>query len=428
MSGSQPAPSPLQAHETQTTWVVVGAGIIGTCIALRLRQQGHAVLLLDRQGAAAEASRGNAGACAYSDILPLASPGILRQAPRWLLDPLGPLAIPPSYLPRVAPWLWRFWRASQPQQVLASTTAQVALMTLAAQAMPRLVKDAGAADQLHTDGNLHLYESLAELQASQPGWDVRARHGITFEHLRSAQAIAAWQPGLSAAIVAATWVPGWQRINNPALLCEQVAAAFVAAGGLFRQARVQALTSTPSGPALTLQGGLTVQAQRVVVAAGAWSHQLARTLGDRIPLETERGYNTTLPPGAFALRRQLTFGGHGFVVTPIAGGVRVGGAVELGGLTAPPNYRRSQALLNKAKRFLPALKAEGGTQWMGFRPSLPDSLPVIGPAPGDSRVLYAFGHGHLGLTQSAATAELVAQLAAAQTPVVDLRPFRAARF
>ena len=423
-----PAPPPLQVHETQATWVVVGAGIIGTSIALRLRQQGHPVLLLDRQGAAAEASRGNAGACAYSDILPLASPGIIRQAPRWLLDPLGPLSIPPRYLPHITPWLWRFWRASQPQRVLASTQAQVALMTLAVQAMPRLVQDVGAADQLHTDGNLHLYESLAELEASQPGWDVRAQHGIHYEHLRSPQAIAPWQPGLSAAIVAATWVPGWQRINDPQRLCEQVATAFVQAGGLFRQAQVQTLVATPQGLTLQLQGGTTLQAQRVVVAAGAWSHHLAQTLGDRIPLETERGYNTTLPPGAFDLRRQLTFGGHGFVVTPIAGGVRVGGAVELGGLQAPPNYRRSQALLNKAKRFLPALKTEGGTQWMGFRPSLPDSLPVIGPAPADARVLYAFGHGHLGLTQSAATAELVAQLAATQTPAVDLSPFRAARF
>ena len=166
----------------------------------------------------------------------------------------------------------------------------------------------------------------------------------------------------------------------------------------------------------------------MLVAAGAWSHRLALGLGDRLPLETERGYNTTLPPGAFDLRRQLTFGSHGFVVTPIAGGVRVGGAVELAGLQARPNFARSQALLDKAKRFLPGLRTEGGTQWMGFRPSMPDSLPVIGVAPGDARVLYAFGHGHLGLTQSAATGELIADLAAGRTPPLDLAPFSATRF
>ncbi len=418
----------LGAHETSADWVVVGAGIVGLCIALRLRQRGLSVLLLDRQGVAAEASRGNAGALAYADILPLASPGILRQAPRWLLDPLGPLSIPPAYLPRITPWLWRFWRASQGPQVAASTRAQAGLMRLAAQTMPALVHDVGAGALLHTDGNLHLFETEAEWRASLPGWAVRAEHGIGFEHLHGAAAIARWQPGLSRGLVAATWVPGWQRIDDPLRLCEQVATAFVDRGGVLRRAEVLALQPAAGGIALQLHGGQRLLAQRVVVAAGAWSHRLARSLGQRIPLETERGYHTTLPAGAFRLRRQLTFGSHGFVVTPIAGGVRVGGAVELGGLTAPPNYRRAQALLDKARRFLPGLRCAGGTPWMGLRPSLPDSLPVIGAAPGEPRVLYAFGHGHLGLTQSAATAALVTDLAQGHEPAVDLRPFAADRF
>ena len=423
-----PGPLALGTNEGAADWVVVGAGIVGLCIALRLRESGLSVLLLDRQGVAAEASRGNAGALAYSDILPLASPGILRQAPRWLLDPLGPLAVPPAYLPHITPWLWRFWRASRGPQVAASTRAQAGLMRLAAQAMPALVQGVGADALLHTDGNLHLFETEAEWRASLSGWTVRAEHGIAFEHLHGPGAIASWQGGLSQSLVAATWVPGWQRIDDPLRLCESVAEAFVAAGGRLRRAEVVALEPGADGVDLPLQGGLRLRAQRVVVAAGAWSHRLARSLGQRIPLETERGYNTTLPAGAFQLQRQLTFGSHGFVVTPIAGGVRVGGAVELGGLTAPPNFRRAQALLDKARRFLPGLRCEGGTQWMGFRPSLPDSLPVIGPAPGEPRVLYAFGHGHLGLTQSAATAALVADLARGLPTALDLAPFSAARF
>lgn len=421
-------PNSLGDDETAADWVVVGAGIVGLCTALRLRQLGLSVLLLDRQGIAAQASRGNAGALAYSDILPLASPGILRQAPRWLLDPLGPLSIPPVYLPRIAPWLWRFWRASLGPQVAASTAAQAGLMRLAAQAMPALVKDVGAATLLHTDGNLHLFETEAEWRASLPGWAVRAEHGIAFEHLHGAAAIARWQPGLSQSLVAATWVPGWQRIDDPLRLCETVADTFVAAGGRLRRAEVIAIEPGTDRVALRMRGGQRLRARRVVVAAGAWSHRLAQCLGQRIPLETERGYNTTLPAGAFPLQRQLTFGSHGFVVTPIAGGVRVGGAVELGGLTAPPNFRRADALLDKARRFLPALRCEGGTQWMGFRPSLPDSLPVIGPAPGEPRVLYAFGHGHLGLTQSAATAALIADLAQGRPTALDLAPFSASRF
>ena len=376
MTGGAETLAPVSDPEPSADWLVVGAGIIGLATALRLRQAGHDVLLIDRSGVAAEASQGNAGALAYSDILPLASPGIIRQAPRWLLDPLGPLAIPPAYLPRIAPWLWRFWRASAAPRVLASTRAQAALMALAAQAMPRLLQAVGAQQQLHTDGNLQLYESDAEWRASLPAWQLRAEHGIAFEHLHGAEAITQLQPGLSSALVAATFVPGWQRIDDPQRLCQQVAAAFVAAGGRLRRAHAQALLPQDEGMALALQGGQHLRARSVVIAAGAWSHHLALTLGQRIPLETERGYNTTLPAGAFELRRQLSFGSHGFVVTPIAGGVRVGGAVELGGLLAPPNYGRAQALLAKAQRFLPGLKTEGGKQWMGFRPSLPDSLPL----------------------------------------------------
>jgi D-amino-acid dehydrogenase len=157
-------------------------------------------------------------------------------------------------------------------------------------------------------------------------------------------------------------VPGWQRINDPRPLCEQVVAAFVDAGGVLRLADVQALAPASNAVHLLCHGGQTVHAQHVVVAAGAWSHHLALSLGHHIPLEIERGYNTTLPAGAFDLRRQLTFGGHGFVMTPTAAGVRVGGAVELAGLQAPPNYGRARALLDKAKRFLPTLKTDGGTQ------------------------------------------------------------------
>jgi D-amino-acid dehydrogenase len=166
----------------------------------------------------------------------------------------------------------------------------------------------------------------------------------------------------------------------------------------------------------------------VVVAAGAWSRRLTDPLGDHVPLETERGYNTTLPLGSFDLRRQIIFGGHGFVVTPLTTGLRVGGAVELGGLDLPPNFARSEAMLRKAMRFLPGLSPEGGQQWMGFRPSLPDSLPVIGPSRASARIIYAFGHGHLGLTQSAGTGRLVADLVSGPAPAIDLAPFRPGRF
>ncbi len=174
--------------------------------------------------------------------------------------------------------------------------------------------------------------------------------------------------------------------------------------------------------------GRRLEAKQALVAAGAWSKSLTKPLGDAIPLDTERGYNTTLPPGSFDVKRQLTFGGHGFVVTPLTSGIRVGGAVELGGLNLPPNFARADAMLTKAKAFLPGLSVTGGKQWMGFRPSLPDSLPAIGFSRASRNIVYAFGHGHLGLTQSAATGKLVAELLAGAPPSLDLSPFSPQRF
>ncbi len=417
----------LSASAATVDVVVIGAGIVGIAAACHLAEEGRSVLLLDRDEPAKGASFGNAGAFAFSDVMPLASPGIIRKAPRWLLDPLGPLAIPPAYLPRIAPWLLRFWRASWPDRVKGSMVAQAAMMRLAREAMGALIARADLSGMVRSDGALELHESEAQWRASLPGWEARAKEGIAFEHLRG-EAIAALQPGLSPQFGFATFVPGWQTVEDPHLFARGLLAHAEARGATFRRARVLAVSPTAGGARIAIDGGESIAAGHAVIACGAWSRPLAAALGDRVPLETERGYNTTLPPGAFDLRRQLTFPGHGFVVTPIGGGVRVGGAVELGGLARPPNYRRSEIMLAKAARFLPGLRTQGGTQWMGFRPSLPDSLPVIGPSAAGARILYAFGHGHLGLTQSAATGRLVADLVAGRAPSLDIAPFGAQRF
>ncbi|MET0428278.1 MAG: FAD-dependent oxidoreductase [Microvirga sp.] len=421
---------------------IVGAGVIGLSAALALQDRGLAVLVLDREGPAAGASSGNAGAFAFSDILPLASPGILRQAPRWLLDPLGPLSIPPAYALRIAPWMWRFWRACAPHRVAAATAAQTALMDLSKAELDPFLAAAGATAMLRRDGNLQVYEGQAEFDAAAPGWAARERHAIPFRHMTAAE-MADLQPGLSPRFTHGTFTPGWFSIADPRDYVLALAARFRARGGRIMRAEIAALrptgdgvelvvaTSPPPGTSTpgqdpTLDGPLT--ADHVVLAAGAHSHRLAATLGERIPLETERGYNTTLPPAAFDLRTQITFGGHGFVVSRLDTGIRVGGAVELGGLDRPPDFRRADAMLRKAASFLPGLQPGGGRQWMGFRPSLPDSLPAIGPARATSRVVYAFGHGHLGLTQSAGTARLVADLLTGRPPAIDLAPFSAQRF
>lgn len=407
--------------------VVIGAGVVGLSAAIALEARGLAVTVLEREAPAAGASAGNAGAFAFTDILPLASPGILRKAPKWLLDPLGPLSIPPSYAMQIAPWMFRFWRACSASRVAHSTAAQTALMDLSKAALEPFLTETGTASMLRKEGNLQVYESQAELDASLPGWKARAEHGIEFRHMDAA-GMAEIQPGLAPRFTHGTFTPGWYSIADPKLYTLALADHFRAKGGVIERAEVSGLKAIDGGVEIATTDGRTRRVERVVLAAGAFSHLLARGLGENIPLETERGYNTTLPADAFDLRTQVTFGGHGFVVTRLSTGIRVGGAVELGGLKLPPNFRRSEAMLEKARRFLPGLKPDGGVQWMGFRPSMPDSLPAIGRARATANVVYAFGHGHLGLTQSAGTARLVAELLTGQPTSIDIAPFSPQRF
>lgn len=401
--------------------VVIGAGVIGLSCALAAQARGLSVTVVDREGPAAGASAGNAGAFAFTDILPLASPGLMRKAPRWLVDPVGPLSIPPAYALRIAPWLIRFARACAPDCVAASTAAQTALMDLSKAELEPFLAATGTLGMLFKRGNLQVYEGEAEFRASLAGWEARTRHGIDFQHLDARQ-MEAVQPGLSPRFTHGTFTPGWYSIADPKLYTLALAERFRAQGGQLVTAEVTGLT--PDDQGVTVQAGTALRADKVVLAAGAFSHLLA---GEKIPLETERGYNTTLPEDALDLRCQVTFGGHGFVISRLTTGIRVGGAVELGGLHLPPNFKRSEAMLRKAKAFLPGLKTEGGTQWMGFRPSLPDSLPAIGRGR-SPRVIHAFGHGHLGLTQSPGTARIVADLLTGRPAPLDLTPFSPQRF
>jgi D-amino-acid dehydrogenase len=408
--------------EDRRNVIVIGAGVVGLATGLTLRSRGLEVTVIDREGPAAGASAGNAGAFAFTDILPLASPRIIRQAPKWLLDPLGPLSVPPAYALKIAPWMWRFWKASWPARVAASTRVQTAMMRLSQTTLEPFLAREGLMPFLRRDGNLQVYEGEREFRASLPGWEARAAEGIDFRHLTGGE-IAEIQPGLAPRFTHATFTPGWWSVTEPRDYTLALAERFRAQGGRIEVAEARALV--PGG--VETSAG-TMRAAWIVLAAGAVSHRIARTAGVRIPLEAERGYNTTLPRGAFDLRTQVTFGGHGFVVTRIGEGIRVGGAVELGGLDLPPNYARADAMLKKAAAFLPALRTTGGTQWMGFRPSLPDTLPAIGPLAPRPDVICAFGHGHLGLTQSTGTAEIVADLISGRTPPIDIRPFSPHRF
>lgn len=407
---------------------IIGAGIVGIAIAHALADEGHAVVVLDPGGPAAGASRGNAGMIAHVDILPLASPKAWRNLPRWLVDPLGPLAIRPSYLPALAPWLLRFLAASRPGRIERGTRALIALNGMALPAWERRLRALGMEEaHLRRRGFLSVWARPGEFAASAALLARQRAVGIPVETLDAA-GVRRRQPALGSRAVGGAYYETGANVADPRLLT--LALAEVAQARQVRLVRARAARIAPreGGATVHLEDGAAMEADLVVLAAGAWSKALAGSLGDRIPLDTERGYNVTLPPGRLGLTGPVVFEGEGFVATPLDTGDRVGGAVEFAGLRAPPNYARVDAMLARLRCWLPDLDGGGGERWMGFRPSLPDSLPVIGRSPRCARVIYAFGHAHHGLTEAAATAELVAALVAGRAPAIDLAPFWAGRF
>jgi D-amino-acid dehydrogenase len=406
---------------------IVGAGIVGCAIAHALLDEGHEVLILDKEGAGFGPSRGNAGWMAHTDILPIASPRILRQVPKFLLDPLGPLAIRPAYFPKLLPWLLRFVLAARPQAYEKSIQGIGALQQRALPAWTARAKRAGLEPHIHHKGGLYAFTDRGAFEEAAGIARRQAEFGIRVEMV-GPEELRQFEPALKDAFVGAAFHPDTAHISDPLALTLALFETALARGATFEKAQITTI-STGERPALIGADGFQRVVDRAIVAAGAWSKPLATALGDKVPLDTERGYNVSFPGVTGLTTRPIGFEGHGFVMTPLESGLRIGGAVEFGGLEAAPNHARTRILYDKASRFVDGLPAfETGTLWMGFRPSMPDSLPVIGAASRNPHVVYAFGHGHYGMTQSTVTADLVAALVAGREPAIDLAPFSPRRF
>ncbi|MEZ5774499.1 MAG: FAD-dependent oxidoreductase [Hyphomicrobiaceae bacterium] len=408
---------------------VIGAGIVGVQVAHELLDDGHSVTFVDPDGIAERTSRGNAGFIAHTDIMPLASPKVWRHLPGWLLDPLGPLTIRPSYAHRILPWMLRFVAASAPSRIEASIAALTQLNGLSLPAWERRLKKLGLTDRhLRRSGYLYVWASRPDFEASKSTLKRQQALGIPVEILDSNAAVRKLEPAYGPAIVGGAHYPTGARVDEPASVAKSLGAEALKRGATMRQTAVETIRPVQGGVAIGLKDGGTLEADMAVIAAGAWSKPLAAQLGDRIPLDTERGYNLTLPKGSLGLTRPVIHEGLGFATSVFDDTDRIGGAVEFAGLDAPPNYKRVDAIIARAKRVLPDAKFDDGTRWMGFRPSLPDSMPVIGRSSASDRIVYAFGHGHHGLTESAATAEIVGAMVSQKASPIDAEPFRAQRF
>lgn len=407
---------------------VVGGGIIGLAVAYHLTLSNVKVTLIDRDPEGDKTSIGNAGAIAVTEVVPASTPSIFRRIPGWMCDPLGPLSIRPRHAIRLIPWLIRFARAGSPQEVDCISTALAAINERVYADFLPMLSDIGMPDALRRNGALTLYETDEGYRSDESDWARKRSFGIAVEHVTGAEA-RDLEPALGPLVRRAVFTPQWSHVADPRLILEGLRRWLRFRGVSIRRAEVQSIEAQSASPvAVDLVGGTLIGTDRVVIAAGAWSAMLAKRLGDHVLLESERGYNATLPHPGIKVERQLIFGERKFVATPLNCGLRIGGAAEFGGLNAPANYRRAEVLVGLAARYLPGLQMNGATTWAGHRPATPDSLPVISRSVRNDNVFYAFGHGHLGLTQAATTGRLMSDLILQHKPAIDLSPYDIRRF
>jgi D-amino-acid dehydrogenase len=408
--------------------IVAGAGIIGASIAHALAARGEKVILVDRQEPGRGASFGNMASIAVNGFDAVSRPSTWKKIPFWLTDPNAPVTADPRYAIKMVPWMLKFLAAGRPARIRAIEDAGASLATRALGDLTALLDSIGARDMLSEATCLSLYGSEKAFEDDRGNRELMDRHGLKYEVLTGA-AIREREPLLNPDIPKATLLPQNHFISDPFLLVKRIVAAMQENGGELAVGDIARVERDNRGvTALVLTDGRRLEADRVVIALGVHTGALAAGVGEPIPVETERGYHTQIMAPGADLTYSLIWPERAFMVTPTAGGIRVGGSVEMAGLMRAPNWKRARILVEHAKFAIPSLKVENHTEWMGHRPAMPDTIPVMSASANTKGLYYATGHGHLGLTYSATTGMLMADLIQGRTPPVDLRPFRVDRF
>ena len=407
--------------------LVIGAGVIGLACAFRVASAGRRVLLLDRDQPGLGASFGNAGHIATEQVFPLASPEVLRGALAYLLDRESPLRIRPAYLLSILPWLVQFVKASRHRAFDRGVMALSALQKTAQADIESLLHDASASHLLKMNGHMVIVENPKSMPTVRKEIARSRALGIDADWITPSQ-VKVIAPDLTANIEGAIKFANTGHVADPYAVCTALCDAFLAAGGKFLQADVVKIENNAYGFSASTSAGTIHHAKYLVLCCGAWSKTLAAQLGYPVPLDTERGYHITLPGISPQFNIPVASFERKVIMTPISAGLRMTGTVEFGGLQLPPDPTRFALLTRHMNAMAANIPTDTMTTWMGFRPSLPDHLPVLGRVPDGSNLYFAFGHQHLGLTLAGVTARIIAGQIMGRESEIDLAPFSPDRF
>ena len=414
--------------EPRSDYLVVGAGIVGVATALNLAQAGKTVTLLDRQPPGEGASFGNAGVLASSSIIPVTVPGLLAKVPKMLADPLGPVYLRWSYLPRMVPWLLRYLRHGREDRVRYIAEHMAALTADSLDEHQRLAKGTAAADRIKVMPYRFVYRARADFEADAMAWDLRRDHGMTWD-IAEGEIVREMEPDLARrydCLVTLDHQHG--TIDHPGDYIKELAAAFAGSGGRIMQGEVTGFLRAGDAVTGVSTAGGDIAAGTVIVAAGAWSARLLKTANLDVPLESERGYHIELRNASKKPNGALMIADGKCVATPMGGDLRVAGLVEFGGLDLGPNPAPIKTLRKRLQIIFPGIEFEACSEWLGHRPATTDSLPVLGPAASHPGLVLAFGHHHVGLTCGPKTGRLVADMVLGHHLNLDMRPYDVARF
>lgn len=417
-------------NKPSRTIAVVGAGIVGAATALTLAADGHQITLIDRGAVGASTSFGNAGGIVGGAVTPTATPGVIRSIPGYLLDRNGAAVLRPSYVFQALPWLLRFIAAGRPERVASIAAALHPLVSRAMSAHHTLAGLSHARDRIQPVGWLKVYKTSAGFAKTALERELMTRHAANFSVLSAAQ-VAELEPALNQdAYSCGLFQPDAGFVNYPMGLAQAYFEGALQRGAQYLQENVLEINPLSDGGVSVRSEQHTRRFDSVVIATGAWSKQFAAQLGDNVSLDTERGYHLSWAQSdGPMLTRPVSFPEKDCVLSPMHDGISVVSGDELAGLDAAPDFRRIRALIPFVNHVLPGTRTQTvQREWMGRRPSTPDSLPVIGRSPHCKDVFYAFGHGHLGLTLSAITAQLIAGLVSGAANAFDLTPYRINRF
>ncbi|MEM7719880.1 MAG: FAD-binding oxidoreductase [Pseudomonadota bacterium] len=406
---------------------IIGAGIVGVSTALWLQRDGHRVTLIDKNPPGEGTSHGNGGVLASCAMVPVTGPGLLKKAPGMLLDPDQPLFMKWGYLPRLLPWLRKYLAHANEADTRRIASAIAGIVGDSLEEHRALATGTGAEKWIVPADYMYLYKNRAAFEADALGWDIRATHGMTWDILEGA-ALRAFDRIYSPDQSFAVKMPEHGRIADPGKYVKALAAHVEDQGGDVVTGAVTGFVRDGARLTGITVGDQTLDCDAAVIATGIWSGPLARELGLRVPLESERGYHLELWEPSQMPKTPVMIAAGKFVATPMDGRLRLAGIVEFGGLDAPPSEPPFDLLRKAAKAAMPGLTWARETEWMGHRPAPADSIPVIGAVPSLQGAYTAFGHHHIGLTSGPKTGRLLAQIISGRAPNLDVGVYSPARF